>query len=272
MRTARPLLTALVLGACGPQVASIDVEPAEVRLTARGATAALKGVARNSRGEPIPGMVLAWSSTDPDVATVDPHGVVTAVGPGDAEVVAGYKARLQGRASIVVSLPHALLVSPDRVVLGGIGESAELKARVVDSKGREIPDAEIRWEVENPEVVSVNRNRFTAVGVGDARVFATYGDLQAPASIRVEEPRVASLEIAPATLDARVGRELKLSVTARNEAGEVVPGAKIHYAVEDAAIATVDDTGVLTPVKPGRTRVIVRSGGAEKRVDLLVRR
>lgn len=46
---------------------------------------------------------MTWVSSDPDVATVFPDGVVTAVGPGEAEITAQYKDKVSEPVKVVVS-------------------------------------------------------------------------------------------------------------------------------------------------------------------------
>ena len=46
---------------------------------------------------------MTWVSSDPDVATVSPDGVVTAVGPGEAEITAQYKDKVSEPVKVVVS-------------------------------------------------------------------------------------------------------------------------------------------------------------------------
>ena len=46
---------------------------------------------------------MTWVSSDPDVATVSPDGVVTAVGSGEAEITAQYKDKVSEPVKVVVS-------------------------------------------------------------------------------------------------------------------------------------------------------------------------
>ena len=50
-----------------------------------------------------PDSKVTWVSSDPDVATVSPDGVVTAVGPGEAEITAQYKDKVSEPVKVVVS-------------------------------------------------------------------------------------------------------------------------------------------------------------------------
>jgi uncharacterized protein YjdB len=70
------------------EAASVVVDPESVSLGALGATAQLSVTVEDANGHPMVGAALAWSSSDPGVASVDTTGLVTAVGNGRATVTA----------------------------------------------------------------------------------------------------------------------------------------------------------------------------------------
>ncbi len=68
------------------QVVAVTVSPDPLRLSGVGETAQLAFVARNAAGEAVQGVAAAWSSQNPQVASVSSTGVVTVVGEGAAQV------------------------------------------------------------------------------------------------------------------------------------------------------------------------------------------
>jgi uncharacterized protein YjdB len=71
------------------RVVSIVVSPALVELTARGATAQFTAAALDGSGNAVPGVIFAWSSSDAQIASIDPvTGIATAVDKGDAIISA----------------------------------------------------------------------------------------------------------------------------------------------------------------------------------------
>ena len=69
-------------------VAAIAVTPALDSLFAIGDTARFNAEATDANGYAVADAVVAWESSAPRVATVDAHGLVTAVGDGDARITA----------------------------------------------------------------------------------------------------------------------------------------------------------------------------------------
>ena len=64
------------------------VTPASVTLTAIGEVIPLVAEVRDQNGQVMAGAAVAWSSSDPSVASVNSSGIVTAVGRGSATVTA----------------------------------------------------------------------------------------------------------------------------------------------------------------------------------------
>ena len=71
-----------------PVAASISLDPPELSFAALGDTATLAAVVVDANGHAVTDAVVAWSSADPSVASVDSAGLVTAVAVGSTEVTA----------------------------------------------------------------------------------------------------------------------------------------------------------------------------------------
>ena len=71
-----------------PETVRIELTPASAILGAVGATQAFSATARDTNGNPMPGVSFTWSSDDPTVATVNAAGEATAVRDGEATITA----------------------------------------------------------------------------------------------------------------------------------------------------------------------------------------
>jgi hypothetical protein len=78
----------------------IGVTPAADTMTVGGTVFFVPRV-MNAVGDTLPNQIVTWSTSDPDIATVDPQGIVTAVAPGTA-VITATQGSLTGSASMVV--------------------------------------------------------------------------------------------------------------------------------------------------------------------------
>jgi hypothetical protein len=105
-----PACTLLVLAgsACGgggtepPIATSLTLSPTTVSFTAVGQTRQLATTITDQRGDPIEGSAVGWQSSDESVVTVTTTGLVTATGPGTAQVTAAV-GELDAVAEVAVS-------------------------------------------------------------------------------------------------------------------------------------------------------------------------
>ena len=95
----------------------IEIDPDTATLMAIGETVQLTAAVRDGNGQPVSGVVVAWSSSDETVATVSGAGLVTAVMNGVAAITAR-AGSLSDTAMVTVLVPRS-----DRSVLISFFES-----------------------------------------------------------------------------------------------------------------------------------------------------
>ncbi|HSM59470.1 MAG TPA: Ig-like domain-containing protein, partial [Longimicrobiales bacterium] len=98
-------------------VGSVEVQPAAPTV-AEGATVQLNATVRDDHGAPIPQAVVAWSSDDDGIATVDDNGRATGTGAGTTTIRASFQG-VVGTATITVEPGPSIHAIPDSVSLFG---------------------------------------------------------------------------------------------------------------------------------------------------------
>ena len=168
--------------------ASATISPRQLNLSALGDTARLSAKILDARGHAVPGVEVAWSSSDPAVASVDGSGLVAAVGNGDVTITATSGA---AEAAVPVSVHQAAasaVIVPDPLSLEAPGDTARLEARVMDALDHLVQGAEVEWSSSDAAVATVDPTGLvTAIGKGDATVFATSGQANATVSVSVRQ-------------------------------------------------------------------------------------
>lgn len=187
MRKLMLVVAGLALAGCGPKVSSIEMDPKTVTLTKAGDVAKVTAVAKDEAGKPVEGVVLAFSTSDENVAKVDPAtGAVTAVKTGDAIIKAAFQDKVTAELPVVVSIPASILVEPAEVKFDAVGATAKVAAKVIDEKSRPVATP-VTWESGNAAIVTVKDGELTAVAPGVAQVFAVVGNVRAPVAVTVAE-------------------------------------------------------------------------------------
>ena len=254
--------------AVAQEVSTVAVAP-DTATVLEGDTLRLAATATDANGQVVTGAEFVWASGDTAVAVVDASGLVTGVGAGEAEVTAT-AAGVTGRSTLtVVALtPAAVTVTPDAVVLTAVGQTAQLTAEVRDQLGRVMDVVPVAWSSGDTAVAVVDSSGLvTAVGTGAATVTATAGEVSSDALVTVVQS-VDSVTVSPSADTIAVGDTLRLVAEAYDEGGHVVAGATFTWSSSNAAVATVDISGLVRGAGEG-TAVITAAAG-EASSDALV--
>ena len=169
--------------------ARIEIELSKDKLTSVGATEQLSAKVYDSNENVIADAPVAWTSSDPSVATADANGLVTAVSRGNTTITAT-SGSLSANVVIKVDLPAArVVVDPDSETLTSVGATVQLSATVYDVNNDVIEDATVAWESDDTSVATVSTSGLvTAVARGTTTITATSGDKSKTASITVDLP------------------------------------------------------------------------------------
>ena len=157
-------------------IVEMDIVPAAIALFSLGDTVRLAAVGFDANGYTIAGHSFTWSSKNDAVATVDAHGLITAVRTGSTDVYAA-SGELRDSAGVTVAqLAAEVLVTPAVDTLDAVGDTVRLTAMAVDRNGNEVEDTDYIWSAPHPSVVTVDSNGLVTargVGTGEIRVRAT---------------------------------------------------------------------------------------------------
>ncbi|WP_419936865.1 choice-of-anchor B family protein [Candidatus Palauibacter sp.] len=227
---------------------------------------------RDARGNAVPGLEVAWSSSRPDIATVDSSGLVTAAGNGEAVVTA---AAGQVNATATVSVRQSAasaLISPERLDLDALGDTVRISVTIRDARGNAVPGLEVAWSSSRPDIATVDSSGLvTAAGNGEAVVTAAAGQVNATATVSVRQS-AASIAVSPDSVSFEaLGDTTRLSATIRDARGNAIQTVEVAWSSSDTTVATVDAAGLVTSTGNGQAAVTARSGGTEASVPVSVR-
>jgi hypothetical protein len=168
--------------------ARIDIDSITTPLDV-GGTLKLNATARAFNGNPLPRAGLSWKSDNPNIAAVDPAGVVVGLAPGTATLRATSDA---GSGTVTVNVVKSnatsLNIEP-KTTTARTGDVIRFKA----SAGGQ-PGSFVRWEVAGDGAMIEPDGGFVAERPGTYVVTATSGNYNAVASV-VVTPRSAEREL-----------------------------------------------------------------------------
>ena len=253
-------------------IVSVEVSPSTAELTALGATVQLTAGAFDANGHAVAEAEFSWESSDAAIATVDASGLVTGVAVGVATITASSEST-SGAAGVTVVQPVASVeVSPsaETIALGG---TLQLIAEGSDANGHAVAEAEFSWESSDTAIATVDASGLVAgVAEGVATITASAGSASGAATITVVNRTgpVMSVEVSPSEETIGVGGTLQLTAEGLNESGNAVASTEFSWESGDAAIATVDASGLVTGVAVGVVTITASSGGASGAATITV--
>lgn len=212
--------------------------------------------------EPIIGedraTVFTYKSSKSSVASVDKNGLLTAKGEGTATITITTHNKKSVKLTVKVEDPY----KPEKVELSesgtyylSLGEELQLEATLYP----ETAESELLWNSTKKQFATVDENGLvTAVKEGTTKVAVkTYNGLTDSVTITVVDPyKVAAVELEESgTVALALDETLELHANIL----PVTADSDLKWTTSSAKVATVDEFGVVTPVKEGTATITVKS-------------
>jgi uncharacterized protein YjdB len=282
------------LGSAGYTVAStsapadsavVDTSaPVSVTITRRpsrpltvGMSSALAAESRDASGKMVGPERISWSSTDTTVLTVNSSGVVRALAPGRAQVVAAAGPRRDSARIVVRSAPRTAVLrqlaslsiaspAPLRV-----GDTLTLALSGQDESGKPIPGVRATWSSSDPSVASVEQSSglIRARAPGGTLIIARSGGESAISSVSVAPAPVVSVDVSGAR-PLKVGDTLDLRAAPRDQRGVELSGHPAAWASSNPDVASVDSSGVVVALAAGSADISASVDGKAGKVRVTV--
>lgn len=192
---------------------------------------------------------VTWTSSDPDIASVDNNGVVTGLKGGKCIILATTVER-----GLVASCEVEVWEFIESIKINGTtgninyGETRILTADVTPETATNLG---VVWSSSNPSVLQVtDRGLITAVGYGTATIYATAADgsgVYDQAEFRCIKP-VTSIDVSQSYVTMLEGNTVNVTATVNPPDATI---REIRWTSSDESIAFVDLNGGITGVKAG---------------------
>ena len=206
---------------------------------------------------------LVWTSADESVATVDEEGNVKAVALGKTKITAAATDGSKASATIGVTVTQPVeSIELDSAVLSiPVKKTAVIKAVVNPDKAG---NKKLLWSSENENIAKVNaKGQITAVGIGTTKIKAESTDgtqISAEAEVAVVQP-VTKIKIQDASISLA---ETMIWKTVYTVLPEEATNKEVVWSSSNEKIATVDESGRITGVAPGKCVVTVQAVDGSK--------
>ena len=203
--------------------------------------------------------IVRYSSEDETVAIVDASGKVTPKKVGKTSIIAKV-GEISKKVDITV-ISKATDIAVDEKIELNLNDTYDLKASILPSGSTD----KLTYKSEDASIAEVDENgKITAKKIGTTKIIVKAGDIT---------KEVVTVVISKAT-DVTIEEKIELNVEETYELkAKVTPTDstdKLTYEAEDLSIAKVDDKGIVTALKAGSTKIIVKAGNVTKEVITVV--
>jgi len=206
---------------------------------------------------------LSWTSSNTRYATVDANGVVTPVKEGTVTITVKTANGLKDTVKVQAADPKkpvSVTLEESGTVYAWLGESLKLHAAVAP----ETAETKLSWTSSSTRYATVDANGVvTPVKEGTATITVkTANGKKDTVKVQVADPKKpVSVTLAESgTVDAWVGVPLQLHAEVAPETAET----KLSWTSSSTRYATVDASGVVTPVKTGTVTITVKTANGKK--------
>jgi len=254
-------------------VVSVVVSPATTSIGA-GQSVQLKATPRNYLNDPLSGLQIGWTSSNPAIATVGATGLVQAMASGTATLTAIVDG-VVGTAQVTVTAPATPTCDCTVKIHTPSGTVTSPRKRVRVTARAErfffstivLSPQSITWSSSDPAVAIIAAKGTSGddawadvegIAPGGVEITATHTDKRASVYVRVTSDPVVSVTIAPTPISLVLGKSVQLTATVLNELNQPLT-RPVTWASSDPALFTVSATGLLTGVKGGSGSVMATS-------------
>ncbi len=235
-----------------PALASIAVSPVSTSVP-QGTVVNFTASPKDQSGNPINAVVVAWSSSNTTVGTIDATtGVFTALMQGNT-MISATNGTITGIASATVTAPTSVLtsivVSPaSKSVLPGT--VVNFTASSLDQLGSPI-NATISWSVNDTMVGTIDpaTGMFTAVAPGNVMISATNGTITGTANVTVLSTAVTAFGLTPDATAVLKGNMVTITITALNG----ISPQTLYNGMANITIAANNASAVASPMNASFT-------------------
>ena len=257
-------------------IAKVAIQPAEVAVQV-GDTVRLGVTATDSAGRPVRDPVVRWFQSGGHFeGKVDSSGLVTGGSTGTLTISALVSPRAGGSpatgfARVTVLPGPAARLEFDRTVSRMYaGQSLSVEA-IPYAANNDRRDDQVLWTSSAPAVVSVSSTgRLTAGHPGRTTITATAGRARRSLTIQVVANPVASLQIEPASSNAKTGEAIRFAFRALDKQGRAVPDIQPEWGLSPGN-AQIEPDGWFVADVPGVYRVTASFGGRTAEASVQVR-
>ena len=254
-------LGTVMLRVSDQKVSSVAINPQIINVGI-GQSSQILAVSKDTNGDTITGLSIAWASSNVAVATVSSTGLVTGVSKGESTIIASVGGVSASGSVLVTDVSASSIeITPNKGTLS-IGQSSQLSARLKDAQGNIVAGRDVSWSSSDTAIVTVsNAGMLTAISDGESTITASVEGVSGFATVTVSGAPVASISVSAQSASISVGQTQQLTASVSDAGGNILNDRIMSWTTSNEASATVSNAGLVTGIALGSSTITVTSEG-----------
>lgn len=151
------------------------------------------------------------------------------------------------------------------------GQNTQATAVLRDAAGTQLSGRTVTWSTSGGTAATVsNTGRVTAVSAGSTTITASSEGRSGSATVQVTSVPVATVTLATAQASLTPGGGTQVTAALRGAGGQTLVGRSVVWQSSNAAVATVDATGLVSALTVGTTTITATSEGHVGSIQIVV--
>ena len=143
-----------------------------------------------------------------------------------------------------------------------VGQATDAFAAGLDQNGAAMGIGTVTWSTGSPSIATVGpTGAVSSVAIGQVSIVATVGTRTGSALLTIIPVPVASVSIAPPSVNLVIGTTQQLTATTLDSVGNALTGRVVTWATSDSTKARVSTSGLATAVAAGTATITATSEG-----------
>lgn len=220
------------------------------------------GVLSNNVTQDLTSLV-AWSSSNPGIATITATGTTTAVAPGSTTISATF-AGISGSTTLTSATVTAIAVTPaNPTIAAGMTQQFTATGTLSNGTTRDVTSL-VAWSSSNAGIATISAEGIaSAISIGTTTISATFAGVSGTTTLTVQGP--LSIAVTPASPSAVVGSTLQFTATGTFADGSMRDlTTLVSWSSSSTGIATISNAsgsrGLATAVATGSTTITATLG------------
>ena len=254
-------LGTVMLRVSDQKVSSVAINPQTINLGI-GQSSQILAVSKDTNGDTITGLSIAWTSSNVAVATVSSTGLVTGVSKGESTIIASVGGVSASGSVLVTDVSASSIeITPNKGTLS-IGQSSQLSARLKDAQGNIVAGRDVSWSSSDTAIITVsNAGMLTAISDGESTITASVEGVSGFATVTVSGAPVASISVSAQSASISVGQTQQLTASVSDAGGNILNDRIMSWTTSNEASATVSNAGLVTGIALGSSTITGTSEG-----------